>query len=320
MSEDMESQGRSAPLSMSVVVLTYRRQDELVRTLTGLQTHLPAGIEVLVVNNHEDDTKALIAREFPHVRCLETGRNIGCEARNIGVSACSGDIVVTLDNDVNVEGAGFADAIRDFFRRREKAGCVSFTVLDPAGAVSRRDWCHPRDRGAWADTEFQTDHISEGACAFRKRAFTEAGGYYAPFFIGHEGPDLCLRLIKLGFETWYTPAVRVVHHASHEARPGWRAYYYNTRNNIWLAYRHYPGWYALKYALLYTGMALFYAMRDGNIIPFWKGVLHGVTQAKGQRRDPLDKNEFEKLLEMHAFKPSLARKMVNHLFCKDEYR
>jgi GT2 family glycosyltransferase len=316
----MNSVAKQWKPAISVVILTYKRQDELLRTLRSVYVQTSIEMEVLVVNNNPDDTGLVLASEFPEVRYIDTGGNIGCEARNIGVAAARADIVVTLDNDVNMGGEDFAEKIIDFFERHKTAGCVNFKVLKPDGSLSLRDWCHPRDYQFWSGNEFLTDHISEGASAFKKDAFEIVGGYYSPFFIGHEGPDLCLRLIKSGYETWFTPTVEVVHYASTDERPSWRPHYYNTRNNIWLAYRHYPLLKLVQYCLLYTSMSLFYAIRNKNFSAFLTGFYHGVCQSTKHSREPLSKFQIKKLKNIYFYKPSFINKVIKHLFSDQSYR
>lgn len=305
---------------LSVVILTYKRQDELLRTLATVVSTNSGDVEVIVVNNNPDDTGEVLSQKFPHVQYIDTGGNIGCEARNIGVERASAEIVVTIDNDVHMKGAEFVENIIEFFRRHERAGCVNFKVLRPDGELSLRDWCHPRDHIKWSDTEFQTDHISEGASAFRKKAFKAAGGYFAPFFIGHEGPDLCLRIMKVGYEIWYTPDVETLHYASTAARPDWRAYYYNTRNNIWLAYRHYPVFYALKYVAYYTAMMMFYSVKNKQFSSFMKGAVDGVKIVGSSERDVISRAVQEQIKQILSCRPGIIAKLRKHLQARQDYR
>ena len=305
---------------LSVVILTYKRQDELLRTLATVSSADSRDIEVIVVNNNSDDTGEVLSQTYPLVRYIDTGGNIGCEARNIGVENASAEIVVTIDNDVHMKGAGFVDNIIDFFNRHERAGCVNFKVLKPDGELSLRDWCHPREHIKWSDSEFQTDHISEGASAFRKESFNKSGGYFAPFFIGHEGPDLGFRLMKQGYEIWYSPSVETLHYASLDARPNWRAYYYNTRNNIWLAYRHFPMFYAIRYIFFYSAMMFAYSLKAHQTKAYIRGLSEGFINLAKMERIPLEKKFMAELSSINAYRPSLFSKIIKHLRSGQTYR
>jgi GT2 family glycosyltransferase len=147
-----------------------------------------------------------------------------------------------------------------------------------------------------------------------------AGGYYAPFFIGHEGPDLCLRLMKKGFSVWYSPEIEVIHYASAAARPDSRAYYFNTRNNIWLAYRHYPAGYAIRYMFFYTGMSFIYALKNRQIVPFAKGVIDAVRNIRHTDRFAISRDLYAKLKEITYFRPSVWRRIQKHILSRQAYR
>src|SRR5207245_857748 len=82
--------------------------------------------------------------------------------------AAKGEIVFTLDNDVLFTTPDDVARGVAAFERHSRAAVVSFTILGPGGTLSRRDWCHPRDPDRWADTEFLTDYVLEGASACRR--------------------------------------------------------------------------------------------------------------------------------------------------------
>lgn len=305
---------------VSVVVLTYRREEELLATLASVAAQDWPELDLVVVNNENDGTGALVAANFPQARVVEMGQNIGTAARNDGVAAALGEIVVTIDNDVHLVGEDFISRVAAAFEEKPGAGCIVFSVLTPEGQLSGRDWCHPRRALAWSEREFETTHISEGACAFRREDFLKAGGYDREFFIGHEGPDLWARLFKAGVETWYRPELKVLHFASPAARPGWRAFYYNTRNNLLLAHAHYPLRQMVGHLSAYAAMMLYYALREGGLKPFAKGVSDGVRMTRSRPRDPFSENQMARLRELWRHKPGLAEKITKHLRMGKGYR
>jgi GT2 family glycosyltransferase len=296
------------------------RQDDLMETLGTVQKQRYPQLQTIVANNHQDDTAEVVRRQFPDVKVLSLGQNIGCAARNKGVDEAAGEIVVTIDNDVRLTGEDFIDKVVEFFKRHSDAACVNFRVLDPSGNLSASDWCHPRAPDRWADTTFLTDHISEGACAFRKDPFLEVHGYSPEFFIGHEGPELHLRLLKRGYHTWYCPELQVCHYASKDARPGWRAHYYNTRNNVLLAYRHFPPGLLLQQVGLYGAMSLYHALRHRYLGAFCRGILDAVKMSRAEVRQPLNPEQRDRLRELRKNKPSVWTRTLKHLGMRQGYR
>lgn len=310
----------SPPVTVSLVVLTYKRQNDLLETLHTVQRQRYPQLETIVVNNYQDDTVNLVFRHFPETKIISLDENIGCAARNVGVERGAGEIVITIDNDVHLKGDDFIDKVVDFFEQHADAACVTFRVLRPCGELSNRDWCHPRDASKWANETFLTDHISEGACAFRRDQFLEVGGYSQEIFIGHEGPELNLRLLKHGYQTWYCPQLEVYHYASKAARPDWRAHYYNTRNDLFIAYRHFPAGLLTKHIGLYGGMTFYYALKERHLGTFCKGVLDAVRMSWADTRQPLNREQCTKLRQLRKEKPTIWARIRKHFAIREDYR
>jgi GT2 family glycosyltransferase len=256
----------------------------------------------------------MVGEAFPAVRLLRMQRNMGCAARNMGVQAARGEVVVTIDNDVLLEGPDVLQQAEGLFAQRPGLVCANFKILGADGRLSRRDWCHPRDP-IEADTPFPTDYVLEGACAFRKAAFVQTGGYWEPFFLGHEGQDLALRLLDAGGDLLYWPAVSVRHLASADARPPSRIYYSFTRNSIWVALRNHrlrSAALAISKDLALMGVS---SVRSAQFGAFLRGLgdaLRGTPDALRSRR-PLRRTTYRRLRELRRQAPSLLAKTRRHL-------
>src|SRR5207302_391275 len=149
----------------------------LRRALEAARAQRYAPLEVLAVDNASTDgSQAMVRDEFPDVHLVALPENIAAAARNAGVRAAKGEIVFTLDNDVLFTTPDDVARGVAVFERHPRAAIVNFTISGPDGVLSRRDWCHPRDPDRWADTEFSTDYVLEGASACRREAFLAAGG------------------------------------------------------------------------------------------------------------------------------------------------
>jgi len=303
--------------AVSVAILNYQRRDVLRRALQSVCTQqLDQPWEVIAIDNASTDGSAdMVRAEFPHVQVVELAENMGAAGRNAGVEAARSPLVVTLDNDVLLTSPGDLARVLDFFRRSPRAAVVNFMILGPDGELSRRDWCHPRDPDAWSEQPFLTDYVLEGASACRRDAFLAAGGYWKPFFIGHEGWDLGLRLINAGWELHYTPTVRVQHLVESSVRPSSRIYYTFTRNAIWVALRnHRPGAAAVSIARDVALMA-FTAARAGHLRAYARGLRDGVTGARRAlaTRQTLTAPASRRLRRIRALKPGVVARARRHL-------
>jgi GT2 family glycosyltransferase len=301
---------------VTIAILNYQRRDALRRALEAARAQRYAPLEVLAVDNASTDgSQEMVRDEFPDVHLVALPENVAAAARNEGVRAAKGEIVFTLDNDVLFTTPDDVTHAMAAFERHPGAAVVNFTILGPDGQLSRRDWCHPRDFRRWADTEFLTDYVLEGASACRRDAFLASGGYWQPFFIGHEGWDLALRLLDAGHDLVYSPAVRVRHMVDPTARPSSRIYYTFTRNAIWVALRtHRPG---AVLASIARDLALmgFAATRAGQLGAWRRGVIDAVRGAPRAlaTRQAISKTTARRLQVVRALKPSIVARAARHL-------
>jgi GT2 family glycosyltransferase len=268
-------------------------------------------------NHSEDMTQEMMLSEFTKIQYLRTDKNIGASARNIAMKAANGDIIVTLDDDVTGLGEKEIRMLAKKFSEDQTLGAANFKVVNSEGDIC--NWVHHCRQEHFCDREFQTYEITEGAVAFRRKALEHSGYYPDTFFLSHEGPDLAFRIIESGFKVIYTPHVEVTHYFANEERQPWRNYYYDTRNQLWLAVRNFP----ITYALVYLGRGLFsmlvYSIRDGYFYYWLKAVVDGIVglkQALGER-NVLSEVTIKIIKQIDSQRPSLVYMIKERLLVKD---
>jgi len=260
---------------VSIVVLTYSRPDEIRANVAGLLRLGREPLEIIVVDNASEQPVSALLPEDPRLHVLRLEENRGVGGRNAGIEAATGELVITLDDDVT----GLTDADIDCIVRElslPEVAAVNFRVLD-AVTGAQINWCHHRRIEDFGRRHFDTYEISEGAVAFRRAVVQQAGLYPEYFFISHEGPDLALRIMNLGYRVVYNPDIAVRHSHSDTARVSWRRYYYDTRNQIWFVARRFP--YRLWPRKLLIGLLAMsiYALRDGFLKYWARGVYDGLA-------------------------------------------
>ncbi len=121
---------------ISVVVPTHNRQEILQETVRRLLNHEPVGggYEVVVVDDHsEDGTHDWLteqARRERRLQVLRSPRRGRSAARNAGLAAASGELVVFLDDDMWV-APGFLTAHLRAYREAAGAAVVNVGRMRP---------------------------------------------------------------------------------------------------------------------------------------------------------------------------------------------
>jgi hypothetical protein len=301
---------------VTVSVLNYRRTSSLEQVLESVRMQSYPAIETIVVDNGSGaETVEHLRNSFPWVKLVALPENLGAPARNAGLEAAQGGIVVTLDNDVYFSGPDDVARIVSAFERHPKAGCLAFRVCHPAsGTLHARDWAHPRPWRQAEHDEFETHYITEGACAFRRSIFDTIEPYWNALFIGHEGFDLALRLLDGGYEVWYVPEVSVWHGHSQETRTSWRPFYFNTKNLFQVIYRNYPWPRGIAFLCPRLAVLGFYAAKNGHFSRFLAGVRDGVSALATVRpvRRPVASHTLRKLASLKHWQPGALSRAMRH--------
>ncbi len=89
------------PLSLSVVVPTYRRPESLAACLTAIAAQKRPIDEVLVVHRADDHASAAVLRDRPSVRAVHVARPGVLAAMAAGAEAASGDLIGFVDDDAS---------------------------------------------------------------------------------------------------------------------------------------------------------------------------------------------------------------------------
>lgn len=210
---------------VSVVVATIGRGRLLVQTVRGLLENDYPSFEIIVVDQTrrpEQDVLTFMEQNSGRVNYIRRRRPGLPEARNAGVAAARGGVVLFVDDDVIPDRrliAGHAGAYAE-----AGVGGVAGRVLAPGGpppAVEHRPsriatirflGLVMRDNFD-ADIRTAADHARGCNMSFLKRAITRAGGFDGRFGgSAHlEETDLACRVRAAGYRLVFEPAACLVH-------------------------------------------------------------------------------------------------------------
>ncbi|MDQ3703447.1 MAG: glycosyltransferase [Chloroflexota bacterium] len=222
----------STPL-VSVVVPTFNRRASLGRLLEALerQTYPNDRFEVVVVDDGSSDGTVEWLRgyraRYP-LRVMEQAHEGPSAARNRGVAAANGTLVLFLDDDV----VPLPECIAEHVAVRSGMPEAEAVVIGPMSPP--RDWPRP----VWVrwveDTlqeQYRAMQAGEFACSPRqfytanaslpRARFLEVGGFDAEFK-RNEDVELAYRLQQNGLAFIFHPRADVLHYAGHSLE-AWQA-------------------------------------------------------------------------------------------------
>jgi N-acetylglucosaminyl-diphospho-decaprenol L-rhamnosyltransferase len=230
---------------VSIVIVTFRARDHVLRCLASLREHTGLAYEAIVVDDASGDGTVEAVRErFPEARVVAQPVNRGLPAgRNAALPLTRGDYVLMLDSDTELKPGAVA-AMKELLDARPDVGIVSPKLLFADGNVqpSCRRW--PAfsipflRRGPYAklnpDPEAHRRHMMSDFGFDRQRPVVSTMGaaqmwradlpqLIGPYderisSYGGEDTDWCLRAWAAGLEVVYLPEAVVVHHWQHVVR------------------------------------------------------------------------------------------------------
>jgi GT2 family glycosyltransferase len=123
----------SNPIEISVVIVGWNAKHYLELCLDSLVKAPPRrNMEVLVVDNASSDGSAeMIEAEYPWVKLIKSGENLGfAKGNNVAIRRATGRYIALVNPDVIVF-PGCLDALADFLDKNPKVGNVGPRVLNP---------------------------------------------------------------------------------------------------------------------------------------------------------------------------------------------
>jgi glycosyltransferase involved in cell wall biosynthesis len=108
----------SANITVSIVVATYDRPEDLRKCLSSLIAQESARqVEIIVVdNNPSSGLTSTVVTEFPEVKLITEKRKGLSYARNAGIVSSQGDIIITTDDDVTMSRDWLEKLVAPFAR------------------------------------------------------------------------------------------------------------------------------------------------------------------------------------------------------------
>jgi GT2 family glycosyltransferase len=204
--------------------------------------------EVIVVDNaSQDDSVAVLQREFPQVVVLRNQQNRGfAAANNQAFAVARGRHVLLLNNDTLVLPGAFQQSVKymddhprvgvlgcrvEFPDRSFQTSCCRFnnllelfmTRLLPLGSM----WNERLNMGRYWGRQFaeptEVDVVAGCFMVVRREVITTVGGLDEDFFMYGEDEEWCSRIKRAGWRIVYFPGATIIHFHRFSSRQTRRA-------------------------------------------------------------------------------------------------
>lgn len=275
----VEPNGSAPPGSISVAILSFNRRDELHRTLTELERTPDLWHEVIVADNASTDgTVAMVGGDFPRVRLIDTGGNLGIVGSNLAYAAATGDWILSLDDD----SSPVAHTLHDV-RSTLADGCDAAAI-----ALSvRREWVPPAARPAGAVLAPGFGFSSAGVL-FNRRALASVGLYDPELFLFTNELHWTARALGTGWAIMKADDACVIHRSVPANRSSVRHAHLYCRNLFLFLLRYVPAPEARLLGFRYLQRALAYSILHRTSL-YLRGVREGLELHRQSlhRRRPL---------------------------------
>jgi GT2 family glycosyltransferase len=258
---------------VSIVILTWNRKDDLLKTLKEVKGSTYADIEIIVVdNNSEDGTLEAIRERFANVNFIRLEKNIGIAGYNAGMKRAKGEYIVLLDSDSFPDKSAIERMV-SLFESDKKIGAVAFDVHN---TVVSSQWSVVSNLIDFDLQKAGDVYGYNGAgVGIRKECLEKAGYLFEPYFLYFNEQDHAFRILQAGYKIKFHPGIIAYHKTSTTSRVSSSAPYFYTRNLLWLIWRFYPVSDALSTTLLLFFHASLSTVQQGTFV-YIKAIMDAV--------------------------------------------
>jgi len=247
-------------MKTAIVILNWNGRKFLEMFLPKvLETSRSIADVYIADNGSEDDSVTFLQNNFPEVKVIENGANLGfATGYNQALRQIEAEYYVLLNSDIEVAEKWIEPIIRLMDGDKTIAACQpkilsyhqrnKFEYAGAAGGFIDRygyPFCRGRIFQAIEQDTGQYDDVTEifwatGACLFvRADLYHMAGGLDDDFFAHMEEIDLCWRLKHLGYKIMYCGESTIYHIGGGSLdKSAPRKTYLNIRNNSTLLYKN----------------------------------------------------------------------------------
>lgn len=252
----------------SILIITYGRNKELIDTLQCINKYQGERIELLVLDNNKtnslkNDIYNCIKNKSIYLSYYHTGENMGvAKGRNFLISKACGEILITLDDDVEVfDITELERKVNLYFMENIKLGAIAFNIINFYSKMQlRHEQPHGNKRKVDFTKNFYTYYFIGAGHAIKREAYDKVGVYPLDLGLyGGEERDLSFRILECGYDILYASDIVVYHKVSPNGRMSRKDEdFYRYRNQLIVLNRYMPFIYRVSSNIIWS---IFYLIR-----------------------------------------------------------
>ena len=233
-------------MKFSVIIPAYQAAAVLPNCLSALQRQTidRAQYEIIVVDDGSTDGTADVAKQalrgFPAAQVIRAGHCGPAGARNLGVQAAQGDVLLFTDADCE-PASDWIEHFARVFIDPSVSGAKGTCATDQRSLVARFVQQEYQERYDYTCRQPRIDSIDTHSAGYRREVFTDQGGFDASFPTASvEDQEFSFRLAEHGYQLVFVPAAKVYHQHNTSLARYFRRKYNIGHWKIYMLKRH-PG-------------------------------------------------------------------------------
>jgi GT2 family glycosyltransferase len=206
---------------ISVVVCTYNGRKTIGELFAALDMLDYPDYEAIVVSDGSND--GCVALACGYGMKIIAGPNRGLSAaRNAGMAAATGEIVVYIDDDA-VPDPHWLRYLAYVFMTTKHVAVGGPNIAPPGdGPIAECVANSPGNPCHVLISDLEAEHLPGCNMAYRRSYLQAVGGFDTRFRIAGDDVDVCWKLLKQGWTLGFSAAAMVWHHPRNSVRTYWR--------------------------------------------------------------------------------------------------
>ena len=223
---------------ISIIIVNWKVKDLLEKSLSSIFAYQKDyQVEVLVVdNNSQDGSVAMIKEKFPQVILISLSDNIGFgAANNLAIKEAQAEYIFLLNPDTEIT-EDFLDRALTYLKNNPSVGIMAPRIINSDGSKQLSIRRHPDllsqvlimfklknilvnnkilNNYLLKDFDYNkeqtVDQIMGAAMLIRKSVFEKIGTFDEKFFVWFEEVDLCYRVNQKGYKAYFISDIGAYH-------------------------------------------------------------------------------------------------------------